>query len=777
MSKDSKESRHKSEGVRQPHRKDSISSVLSWAVLQGKITTPKASASSSPSTSSSSSSTPLAQSPQSNSTHHHGSRPRRHSHSTSTDSKAKARRGSTAFRRLSLSFATTIHDGASTKTRHTMTSTTATQDSKALSGATKAGRSNSNSSNNNNHDNRGNHSSERAGNKATLTDTTMDTKDTTPLRPQSIGDKSRPVSSPGAMPKSILRISSPDGYKRPRPLSSHGLTSDAAPPGLAPSPLSLPSPSNTITVKDPPSTTPPPSPPITRPMSPGTTVRFAKATIHRVEVGPGRRFMPVKRKSKSTLTYISPLDPGTQRGAPKTMLQSPTKLRRHQENQAAMGRYWLRTEEEEAQWRAEAEKRAEEEAERYRNEPASPPPSTSSGASVNGDSDGGGGLASKVKDVDKLSLLSKNGPALDKVEEEEAESEDGDEEAGARCDAEPEVEPEVEPVPSKRAEMEVRTTKESVLESRGSIATTKPAVLDSPVSVIPETPAVRPSESKSFSQRLADKRKEAGVRAIRTTAVPTATFAPSRAASPSSSSGESSGSARSSSSFLAQQPPRTSTTNLNPVNTQPSNPTRIEAATAPAISAKPATSATPIIAPVPIRQQLTRSPSRRASRLLSRPSSRSPANSPCSSRSSSCSSSRSFAPSEKDKTTANEANTPTSPRELHTGPYPQLQHAHLARPLSLSSPRSTMSLRASSSSSSGGSSSGTEEPRSRMYVSRSISHGNMNLSGGGSRSGISEESAAASWSSGAGGGVNHLHLSGRRGSRRFLEEHKEGIVA
>ncbi|KAK4148016.1 uncharacterized protein C8A04DRAFT_23808 [Dichotomopilus funicola] len=657
-----------------------------------------------------------------------------------------------------------------------MTSTAATQDSKALSGATKAGRSNSNGSNNNNHDNRGNHSSERAGNKATLTDTTMDTKDTTPLRSQNIADKSRPVSSPGAMPKSILRISSPDGYKRPRPLSSHGLTSDAAPPGLAPSPHSLPSPSNTITVKDPPSTTPPPSPPITRPMSPGTTVRFAKATIHRVEVGPGRRFMPVKRKSKSTLTYISPLDPGTQRGAPKTMLQSPTKLRRHQENQAAMGRYWLRTEEEEAQWRAEAEKRAEEEAERYRNEPASPPPSTSSGASVSGDSDGGGGLASKVKDIDKLPLLNKNGPALDKVEEEEAESEDGDEEAGARCDAEPEAE--AEPVPSKRAEMEVRTTKESMPESRGLIVATKPAVLDSPVSAIPETPATRPSESKSFSQRLADKRKEAEVRAVRTTTVPTTTFAHARAASPSSSSGESSGSARSSSSFLAQQPPRTSTTNINLVNTQPSNLTRIDAVTAPETPTTPATSATPIITPAPIRQQLTRSPSRRASRLLSRPSSRSPANSPCSSRSSSCSSSRSFVSSEKDKTTQNENDTPTSPRENHAGTYhPQLQHAHITRPLSLSSPRSTMSLRASSSSSSsGGSSSGTEEPRSRMYVSRSISHGNMNLSGG-SRGGMSEESATASWSSGGGSGVNHLHLSGRRGSRRFLEDHKEGIVA
>jgi hypothetical protein len=181
-------------------------------------------------------------------------------------------------------------------------------------------------------------------------------------------------------------------------------------------------------------------------MSPGATVRFAKATIHRVEVGPGRRFLPVKRKSKSTLTYISPLDPGAQKSAPKTMLQSPTKLRRHQENQAAMGRYWLRTEEEEARERAEAERRAEEEAERYRNEPASPPPTGGAplGAASEKEAVGEGGkstLVDKVAGIDKLSLLD-SGPALDKVEEElaESESEDSGSEAGAKCHQEEEVE-------------------------------------------------------------------------------------------------------------------------------------------------------------------------------------------------------------------------------------------------------------------------------------------------------------------------------------------------
>lgn len=73
------------------------------------------------------------------------------------------------------------------------------------------------------------------------------------------------------------------------------------------------------------------------------------------------------------MTYMAPLDPVSQQIAPKVTLQSPTKLRRHQENQAAMGRYWLRTEEEEAQWRADAERRAAEEAERYRAEPTRPP--------------------------------------------------------------------------------------------------------------------------------------------------------------------------------------------------------------------------------------------------------------------------------------------------------------------------------------------------------------------------------------------------------------------
>lgn len=133
--KDAKDSsRQKHDGLRQPQRKDSLSSVLSWAALQGKITTPKPPTSSSPSTP-----TP------SPSTQHHppanATRQRRHSHSASSDSKTKARRGSTAFRRFSFSFSTTIQDGASTKTRHSKTPMT--PDAKPSPGTSKAGKSSS----------------------------------------------------------------------------------------------------------------------------------------------------------------------------------------------------------------------------------------------------------------------------------------------------------------------------------------------------------------------------------------------------------------------------------------------------------------------------------------------------------------------------------------------------------------------------------------------------------------------------------------------------------
>ncbi|KAK4241001.1 hypothetical protein C8A03DRAFT_12693 [Achaetomium macrosporum] len=392
MSKDAKDPKHRSDSSRQPQRKDSLSSILSWAALHGKIT-----ASKTPPMSSSAS-----QSPQT-SIGNGASKPRRHSHSASTETKPKARRGSTTLRKLSLSNSPASQVGPSTKTRHAKTSMAI--DPKASPGTSKSGKDGS---------------SEEVSQTASES---TGGKDTTQTRlAQGPQDKPRSASAPIPI-KSILRVSSPDGSKRPRQFVNPE-TGEPISPGL---PASCPE-MGGVSPDSPPGSDP--TSPMNRPMSPGATVRFAKATIHRVEVGPGRRFLPVKRKSKSTLTYISPLDPGTQQSAPKTMLQSPTKLRRHQENQKAMGRYWMRTEEEEAQWRAEAERRAQEEAERYRNEPASPPP-----ASVSPKSGVEGSLADKVKAIDKLPPLDSD-PSVDKVDEELADSEisNSDEDSGVKCD-------------------------------------------------------------------------------------------------------------------------------------------------------------------------------------------------------------------------------------------------------------------------------------------------------------------------------------------------------
>ncbi|KAK0720731.1 hypothetical protein B0H67DRAFT_577154 [Lasiosphaeris hirsuta] len=236
--------------------------------------------------------------------------------------------------------------------------------------------------------------------------------------------------SPPPMPKSILRVASPDGSRPPpRHIRSYSTSSPNPNPTQSPigpmvspdspGPISPTFPFQPafapITAESEPDSQP--TSPICRPMSPGATVRFAKATVHRVDVGPGRRFMPVKRRSKSTLTYISPLDPGTQ---PKVTLQSPTKLRRHHENQAAMGRYWMRTEEEEARERQEMERRAAEEAERYRNEPSSPgatSPSMSLPGSPPSHESQRPSWAERLAAIDKLSPLDSI-PPLDKPEPE-----------------------------------------------------------------------------------------------------------------------------------------------------------------------------------------------------------------------------------------------------------------------------------------------------------------------------------------------------------------------
>ncbi|KAL2023772.1 hypothetical protein VTK56DRAFT_1039 [Thermocarpiscus australiensis] len=498
MSKDTKDPKHRPDSLRQPQRKDSLSSVLSWAALQSKLAAPK------PPT------TP-ASAPQSPQT----SRPRRHSHGSGTDIKKK-----TPPMNL---------------------------DSKASAGSPKAGK---------------NGFSENV--HKTAPDAPDAGKNTSQNHsaPTAQNKPRSPEPPPSPMPKSILRVSSPDGHRRPRQFFDPN-TGEPSSPGLTPS-----SPVFTSMPPDSPPGSPPMSP-IQRPMSPGATVRFAKATIHRVEVGPGRRFLPVKRKSKSTLTYISPLDPGTQQSAPKTMLQSPTKLRRHQENQAAMGRYWLRTEEEEAQWRAEAERRAAEEAERYRNEPASPVPvavvARSSVEAVGVPST----LAEKVATIDKLPPLD-SAPARDKLEEVEADSSDSDtdEEAGAKCNQETTIEELVtakespaglksggdrlgivkvevrevaEEKPAAEKPMEVKPMPLATGQAKGSASNSNSAAAvaaaEEPAAKAATTPTASPtsvatptltaeearlSEARSYYERLAE-RQAAVERAMRRAATPVET--------------------------------------------------------------------------------------------------------------------------------------------------------------------------------------------------------------------------------------------------------------
>ena len=261
-------------------------------------------------------------------------------------------------------------------------------------------------------------------------------------------------------------------------------------------------------------------------MSPGATVRFAKATVHRVEVGPGRRFAPVKRKSKSTITYIAPLDTGTQKSTPKGILTSPTKLRRHVENQKAMGRYWMRTEEEEAQERAEAEMKAVEEARRYQAEPASPP-----GPSVLANSPAFHGFSwadgLEALELDKLPPVD-NLPSLDNLETDEVvdrletevsdSDDDSDIESGAKLyqdeedddekveggrtndSTKPESQPQgggrLIPVPSTEVKtgagiQEVKNTTAPVTTAtqEAKTAMSRPAIETSPPPSLPKTPS------------------------------------------------------------------------------------------------------------------------------------------------------------------------------------------------------------------------------------------------------------------------------------------------
>ncbi|KAK4180558.1 hypothetical protein QBC36DRAFT_354449 [Triangularia setosa] len=458
MSNDTREPKHRPEGVRRPQRKDSFSSVhsvLSWTGLQTKIG-PKSAISTSSSSSNSTSSTatqhttPASQGllkPQ-----------RRHSHSFGTgwdssnkDNSAKKRaRPASMSRKLSFSGFMGIEDPTSAKARHAKPAFS-TVDPKRSEESTKSGSKNGSSEKVNKT------ASEAAAKRLSQSSTLVGTV---------VRSKSPPPPTSIIIPKSILRVSSPDGgARRPRFLDPPGPGEQPHSPNLNAALLSpLPSPSTSPEQQQqqqqqqqPLSEKPPLSPPLTpltslldsppaspvlapaRTMSP-STVRFAKATVHRVEVGPGRRFLPVKRKSKSTITYVSPHDPGPQKTAPKTVLKSATKLRRHQENQKAMGRYWLRTEEEEAQWRAEAEARAQEEAERYRNEPSSPVQLTDIGSMEEVMAEGGVRRMEATERLESLDELSEGG-GLGKLEEEsegseeeeDSSSDSDDSEAGARC--------------------------------------------------------------------------------------------------------------------------------------------------------------------------------------------------------------------------------------------------------------------------------------------------------------------------------------------------------
>ncbi|KAK4646383.1 hypothetical protein QC761_209960 [Podospora bellae-mahoneyi] len=471
MSNDTKETKHRLEGARRPQRKDSFSSVhsavLSWTGLQTKIG-PKSIISNSSSLSSSSSNSTSSTATQHTGTPSQGlSKPqRRHSHSFGTGwdnsnrdntTKKKARPASMS-RKLSFSGFMGLEDPVSAKARHAKPNFS-NLDPKRSEESTKSGSKNG--------------SLEKVNKTAPEAAKRLSQAST--LVGSVVRSKSPPPPTSTMVPKSILRVSSPEGNARrtPRFLDPPGPGEQPHSPNLNAALLSpLPSPSSSseqqqtpplsekplslsppLTPLTPLLDSPPASPLLTpaRTMSP-STVRFAKATVHRVEVGPGRRFLPVKRKSKSTITYVSPHDPGPQKTAPKTVLKSATKLRRHQENQKAMGRYWMRTEEEEAQWRAEAEARAQEEAERYRNEPSSPVVGglekevgslgevmmgkESEGVSEKGEGKGLGKLVEESEESDNGGVEEEVVVVEEEEEEEEgdssSDSDDGSE-AGARC--------------------------------------------------------------------------------------------------------------------------------------------------------------------------------------------------------------------------------------------------------------------------------------------------------------------------------------------------------
>ncbi|KAK1760590.1 hypothetical protein QBC47DRAFT_355759 [Echria macrotheca] len=429
--KEPKEPKHRPEALRLPQRKDSLTQVLTY--IQGKTIPPKAA-----STVSSASTQSAPASPAQGL-----SKPRRHSHGP--DVKKKARTTSTTLRRFSFTNLTGIMEETGAKTKNPKASEGTPGNKNAKSGSSE---------------------------KVNKTNTSKS------QAPSADKSQEKVPSSPPPMPKSILRVASPDAA-RPPPRHIRSYSTSAASPGAdaaALSPIGLTPLTPTDSSLDPlaaeSGTLSQPTSPVFRPLSPGATVRFAKATIHRVDVGPGRRFAPVKRRSKSTMTYIAPLDPVS--NVPKFSLQSPTKLRRHQENQAAMGRYWLRTEEEEAQMRAEAERRAAEEAERYRAEPSSPiasadPPKPSWAERL--------AALDKLGSLDGIPLLDKTevpakSDAEDKLETVEAsESDDSDAESDGGASTMMDKEEDVEGVePEGKSEKTEKKKAESDVEKQANPA-------------------------------------------------------------------------------------------------------------------------------------------------------------------------------------------------------------------------------------------------------------------------------------------------------------------
>lgn len=98
--------------------------------------------------------------------------------------------------------------------------------------------------------------------------------------------------------------------------------------------------------------------PISKKPNGAKCVRFSDTIIHTVGLYPSRHLTPMGPKQFKRRSGLSYLNPPTDPKKPRKVVVKfpPGKaggLRRHREPQAAMARYWLRTEEEEAAERAE----------------------------------------------------------------------------------------------------------------------------------------------------------------------------------------------------------------------------------------------------------------------------------------------------------------------------------------------------------------------------------------------------------------------------------------